>query len=275
MIKNDFETQLQQKICNSPFTSMNFNTSLNIGQPNIYGNDRFLYASNENKTPTLNNSMNSISPINNMNDFNNISKNKIDGNSNQNFICYPFYNIFSCCLNDPSNKIINFRNQNSKKKAFTPEEDKLLLDLIKINGVGNWKKISLNMQKNNFHRNGRQCRDRYYHYLDPSIISCCDWTPEEDHLILKIVEEEGKKWKGMEKIFPGRTEVSLRNRYNLLIRKKSKEQRKESKIKQSSENLKVSSQSFNSECEKINDPILDTFFDEEFNIEKIFDDSLF
>lgn len=123
-------------------------------------------------------------------------------------------------------------NNSSKKNPFTHEEDDLLTSLVNLHGIGNWQKISQDMQKKNFNRNGRQCRDRYYHYLDPGINMKSNWSEEEDMLILKFVKEEGKRWKGMEKLFPGRTEVSIRNRYNLLIRKMTKNERKAEKKKE-------------------------------------------
>lgn len=82
------------------------------------------------------------------------------------------------------------------------------------------------MQKSHFNKNIRQCRDRYYHYLDPNISTDICWSQSEDECLLNLVEKVGKKWKIMEKMFPGRTEVSLRNRYNLLLRKFNREQKK-------------------------------------------------
>lgn len=109
------------------------------------------------------------------------------------------------------------------KKPFTNIEDEILLSLVKMYGPRKWQKISLQMKKLNYNRNGRQCRDRYYHYLDPHINIGNEWSQQEDELILDTVDKIGKKWKSMEKMFVGRTEVALRNRYNLLIRKKTKE----------------------------------------------------
>ena len=117
----------------------------------------------------------------------------------------------------------------AKKKPFTLQEDQVLLSLVTSIGEKNWASISTIMKQMNFDRNGRQCRDRYYHYLDPKINNDNVWTPEEEELLLKTVEQNGKKWKWMEKIFPGRTEVSLRNRYHLILRKKLKKENKKVK----------------------------------------------
>ncbi|KAK8875944.1 hypothetical protein M9Y10_006122 [Tritrichomonas musculus] len=82
------------------------------------------------------------------------------------------------------------------------------------------------MRNHGYNRNARQCRDRYFHYLDYGINNDSDWTKEEDDLLIKKVEEEGKKWKRYERFFKGRTEVGLRNRYHILIRKKVKKEMK-------------------------------------------------
>lgn len=116
------------------------------------------------------------------------------------------------------------------KNPFSIEEDKLILKLVEIIGENNWVDIAKYMKKKNYDRNSRQCRDRYYHYLNPNINKLM-WSKEEDDLLMEKVENEGKKWKKFEKFFPGRTEVQLRNRYNLLARKMEKiEKKKEKKI---------------------------------------------
>lgn len=125
--------------------------------------------------------------------------------------------------NDDGNK--NISEKRFQKKPFTAEEDKTLLSIINSVGEKNWGIISMFMKQMNYDRNGRQCRDRYFHYLDPKISPKSKWTAEEDELLLKTVESNGKKWKMMEKIFPGRSEVSLRNRYHLVLRKKIKNER--------------------------------------------------
>lgn len=82
------------------------------------------------------------------------------------------------------------------------------------------------MKRNNYDRSVRQCRDRYCHYLDPSIKTDPKWNEDDDSLLLESVNQHGNKWKMMEQIFPGRTEVSIRNRYNLLIRKSQCKEKK-------------------------------------------------
>lgn len=127
-------------------------------------------------------------------------------------------------IDQTNNNKMNINNNPKKcqKRLFTIEEDEQLISLVNKYGENNWNKISEMMKKMNFNRNCRQCRDRYFHYLNPNITNDSNWSSEEDNLLLKSVEQFGKKWKYFEKIFPKRSEVSLRNRYRLLERKKFK-----------------------------------------------------
>lgn len=115
--------------------------------------------------------------------------------------------------------------QNKKyyyRKLFTFEEDSKLMILVeKYNN--NWKKIASEMKD----RSVRQCKERYFHYLSPDIKRDV-WTNEEDLLLLSSVEKHGKKWKALEYIFDGRTEIDIRNRFNVLTRRISRKIRKES-----------------------------------------------
>lgn len=148
----------------------------------------------------------------------------IKGNLSLNSNNMSFGNNQNNC-SQTNNSANNLEKTTIVKKPFTNAEDEVLLSLIKIHGPKKWQKIAQMMKNLNFDRNGRQCRDRYYHYLDPNINVDHEWSPDEDSLLLNSVEKFGKKWKLMEKLFKGRTEVSLRNRYNLLLRKKFKEKR--------------------------------------------------
>ena len=45
------------------------------------------------------------------------------------------------------------------------------------------------------------------------------WRREEDLLLLQRVEEWGKKWSAISKLFKGRTEHMVKNRFHSLMRK--------------------------------------------------------
>ena len=111
-----------------------------------------------------------------------------------------------------NNKLIN-QDKKSSKNIFTINEDKKLIELHSIY-KDDWQKISESMPN----RSLRQCKERYIHYLSPKIKSS-PWTEKEDELLFQKVQELGKKWKVLEHHFPGRTEIGIRNRWNMMERK--------------------------------------------------------
>lgn len=150
--------------------------------------------------------------------------------NNSNSISNPQKFLNAVMLNYSSKKI-------SQKNPFSPEEDNLISYLVKSYGENNWAKISKCMKQMNYDRNIRQCKERYNHYLNPKINNS-EWTTDEDELLIKKVEQIGKRWKILEDYFQGRTEVSLRNRFNMLIRKREKcDNKKERKINIMSSNF--------------------------------------
>lgn len=108
------------------------------------------------------------------------------------------------------------RNKKTPRKLFSHEEDKKLIELYE-KYKDNWKEISKEMKN----RSVRQCKERYYHYLSPNIKKN-EWNQEEDILLIKLNQKFGNKWKYFEFFFPGRTEIDIRNRFNVIYRLLSK-----------------------------------------------------
>lgn len=160
---------------------------------------------------------------------------KINGNSSiSSALLMSQLNLATYSHNDISNLInANVANIQHRKKyhrnPFSIEEDNLILSLVNLFGDNNWKLITKYVNQMDYERSSRQCKERYFHYLDPKINNSIEWTNDEDELLLHKVEKEGKKWKRFEIFFKGRTDVSLRNRYNLLIRRKNKNDKKTKK----------------------------------------------
>lgn len=104
----------------------------------------------------------------------------------------------------------------NKRKKFTPEEDEELKKLVALNGARKWKSIASHIPG----RTGRQCRDRYIHYLQPGF-KTDEWTPGEDTLLIEKFKQYGNKWSTIARFFKGRSGSTLKNRYNAITSVKS------------------------------------------------------
>lgn len=77
----------------------------------------------------------------------------------------------------------------NQKARFSLQDDKLLTAIIQSVGTSNWEMIASLMET----RTARQCRERWTHYLSPTI-QTKEWEPIEDSFLLTLVEKMGSKW---------------------------------------------------------------------------------
>ncbi|OHT14721.1 Myb-like DNA-binding domain containing protein [Tritrichomonas foetus] len=101
-----------------------------------------------------------------------------------------------------------------KKCKFTNEEDQKLLHFVQEFGSKNWKEIANRMPG----RSIRQCRERYKYFLSPESSNRNSWSFEEDNLLIQKHQEIGPHWSKIVPYFTGRSDVSLKNRFHLLMR---------------------------------------------------------
>jgi hypothetical protein len=101
------------------------------------------------------------------------------------------------------------------KVKFTAEEDGILGRLVREFGTKNWKQVAQLMRT----RNARQCRERWNNYINPAL-RMGTWTPDEDELLLKQYAIHGSKWSKIAKVFRRRSDLSLRNRWQMLERRR-------------------------------------------------------
>lgn len=95
-------------------------------------------------------------------------------------------------------------------------EDDLLRQLVESKGAKcSWSTIAARIPG----RTGKQCRERWLNHLDPTVVKG-GWTDEEDRKLLALHEEYGNKWAVIAKQFPGRTDNSIKNRWNSTLKKK-------------------------------------------------------
>ena len=101
-----------------------------------------------------------------------------------------------------------------KKGQWSPQEDKLLEQWVKINGTKNWEACGRFIQG----RKGKQCREHWNNCLNPELVKGY-WTPEEDFLIMFFYEKCNGSWKKIIPLFNGRIENSIKNRFYSQLRK--------------------------------------------------------
>ncbi len=81
-------------------------------------------------------------------------------------------------------------------------------------------------------RTAKQCREKWFSDLDPTIKKT-PWSEEEDQTLNSLIARLGQKWAFISKSLPGRTENMVKAHFQSLQRK----QRKESKLDDIDENI--------------------------------------
>jgi hypothetical protein len=97
------------------------------------------------------------------------------------------------------------------------EEDERLTQIVANLGTKDWNCIAGYMGS----RNARQCRERWRNYLDPELRNG-EWTTEEDNILQAKYMEMGAKWNKIAQFFTGRSDLSLRNRMQVLERRSAR-----------------------------------------------------
>ncbi|GMF25069.1 unnamed protein product [Phytophthora fragariaefolia] len=98
------------------------------------------------------------------------------------------------------------------KGHWRPDEDELLKELV-AEGRKNWGQVATRIPG----RTSKQCRERWYNHLDPSIVRG-EYTPEEDRMILDAQARLGNRWSAIAAMLPGRTEDAVKIRWKSLCR---------------------------------------------------------
>ncbi|KAI8473885.1 MAG: hypothetical protein J3K34DRAFT_518607 [Monoraphidium minutum] len=109
------------------------------------------------------------------------------------------------------------------KGAWRAEEDAALKTLVEHHGEGNWSAIARELNRvvpgHQVGRVGKQCRERWNHHLRPNINKAA-WSLEEEAALIAAHRRYGNRWCEIAKAMPTRTENSLKNFYNSVLRRK-------------------------------------------------------
>ena len=119
--------------------------------------------------------------------------------------------------------------QLSKKQKYnwSKNEDELLISLVNSSKFTNygriqWESIAkeLNQQlhlHDSYIRLSKHCRERWVNHLNPEM-KRDKWTLKEDYNLFEKYMEYPQKWSKISKILKGRTDNSIKNRFNKLIK---------------------------------------------------------
>jgi hypothetical protein len=100
------------------------------------------------------------------------------------------------------------------RQHFTPEDDEEIIQAVGDNKYPDWNAIATRVPG----KTGRQCRERFQHYLSPTLTQA-RWTPAEDHLVETLFAEYGPDWARIAVHFAGtRTNNNIKNRWNNHLR---------------------------------------------------------
>ncbi|KAF5449873.1 hypothetical protein F2P56_030275 [Juglans regia] len=103
-----------------------------------------------------------------------------------------------------------------KKGLWTEEEDRILLDYVRVHGRGKWNRIS---KMTGLQRCGKSCRLRWLNYLSPTV-KRGGFSEEEEDLIIRLHNLLGNRWSLIAGRVPGRTDNQVKNHWNTHLCKK-------------------------------------------------------
>ena len=131
-------------------------------------------------------------------------------------------------LGRKGNVPVTKRRKKFSKHVWTALEDReLRVAVEKVNKTNTpifWSKVAESLPG----RVGRQCRDRWVNHLRPKVNKEV-WTQDEDKLLFDAIKAHGTQWAEIarRKILPGRTDLSLKNRYYSCLRREERKGRAE------------------------------------------------
>ena len=100
-----------------------------------------------------------------------------------------------------------------RKSKWSADEDAKLRSAVEKYGTESWIKICACVPG----RTGKQCRERWIGQLAPDVTKK-HWSAQEDKILVRGHATHGNKWTTIALLLPGRSALSVKNRWNWLVR---------------------------------------------------------
>lgn len=105
----------------------------------------------------------------------------------------------------------NRKSQHTKYKARFRFQDEILKAAVMKYGKNQWSRIASLLHR----KSAKQCKARWYEWLDPSIKKT-EWSREEDEKLLHLAKLMPTQWRTIAPII-GRTAAQCLERYEYLL----------------------------------------------------------